>query len=76
MITCTGYRLHLPVKEELVNVPIANRAYIHINEYETDKQSGLYELKDKPFSKEEIAFSKGTLQLMLKENTIIDVERE
>jgi hypothetical protein len=49
--------------------------YVHINEYETDKRKGLYQLKSKPFSAEEIAFTKQTLRLMLKEGKIIDVDR-
>lgn len=49
--------------------------YVHINEYETDKQKGLYQLRDKPFSSEEIAFTKQTLRVMQKEGKILDVER-
>ena len=49
--------------------------FVYINEYETDKQKGLYQLRDKPFSPGEIAFTKQTLRLMLKEGKILDVER-
>jgi hypothetical protein len=49
--------------------------YVHINEYETNKQSRLYQLKEKPFSAEEISFTKQTLRLMLKEGKILDVDR-
>ena len=49
--------------------------YVHINEYETDKQKGLSQLRDKPFSPEEIAFTTQTLRVMQKEGKILDVER-
>jgi len=52
--------------------------YIRINEYETNKLSGLGELKskgEKNFSEETYAFSKTELKKMLEQGEIIDVER-
>lgn len=49
--------------------------FVHINEYEASKKSGLADLKGEPFSPEEIAFTKQTLRVMLKEGKILDVER-
>lgn len=50
--------------------------FVHINEYEAGKKSGLSQLRDEPFSPEEIVFTKQTLRVMLKEGKILDVERE
>lgn len=49
--------------------------FVHINEYEANKKSGLSQLRDEPFSPEEITFTKQTLRVMLKEGKILDVER-
>jgi hypothetical protein len=49
--------------------------YVHINEFETDKKSGLSQLKEQPFSKEEIVFTQQTLRVMLQEGKILNVER-
>jgi hypothetical protein len=50
--------------------------FVHINEYEAGKRSGLSQLRDEPFSPEEITFTKQTIRVMLKEGKILDVERE
>jgi hypothetical protein len=49
--------------------------FVHINEYEANKKSGLSQLRGEPFSPEEIAFTKQTIRVMLKEGKILDVER-
>ncbi|OQP67561.1 hypothetical protein [Niastella populi] len=49
--------------------------FVNINEFETDKKKGLSQLKEKPFAKEEIAFTRQTLRVMQKEGKILDVER-
>lgn len=49
--------------------------FVNINEFETDKKKGLSMLREKPFSKEEIAFTRQTLRVMQKEEKILDVER-
>ena len=49
--------------------------FVNINEFETDKKKGLSELREKPFSKEEIAFTTQTLRVMQKEGKILDIER-
>lgn len=49
--------------------------FVHINEYEAGKKSGLSQLRGEPFSPEEIAFTKQTIRVMLKEGKILDVER-
>jgi len=51
---------------------------IRINEYETNKLSGLGELKakgEKSFSDETFSFSKAELKTMLEKGEIIDIER-
>jgi hypothetical protein len=50
--------------------------FVNINEFETDKKKGLTELREKPFSKEEIAFTTQTLRVMQKEGKILDIERQ
>jgi hypothetical protein len=52
--------------------------FIRINEFETNKLSGLGELKakgEKSYSEEVYSFSKTELKTMLAEGEIIDVER-
>ncbi len=49
--------------------------FVNINEFETDKKKGLSQLREKPFAKEEIAFTRQTLRVMQKEEKILDVER-
>lgn len=49
--------------------------FVHINEYEANKKSGLSQLRGEPFSPEEIAFTKQTIRVMLKEGKILDVDR-
>ena len=49
--------------------------FVHINEYEANKKSGLSQLRGEPFSPEEIAFTKQTIRIMLKEGKILDVDR-
>lgn len=49
--------------------------FVNINEFETDKKKGLSELREKPFSKEEIPFTRQTLRVMQKEGKILDIER-
>ena len=49
--------------------------FVHINEYEAGKKSGLSQLRGEPFSPEEILFTKQTIRVMLKEGKILDVER-
>jgi len=54
---------------------LGDSVFVHINEYEASKQSGLSQLKAEPFSPEEIAFTRQTLRVMLKEGKILDVNR-
>jgi hypothetical protein len=49
--------------------------FVHINEYEANKKSGLSQLRGEPFSPEEIVFTKQTIRVMLKEGKILDVDR-
>jgi len=49
--------------------------FVHINEYEANKKSGLSQLRGEPFSPEEIIFTKQTIRVMLKEGKILDVDR-
>jgi hypothetical protein len=49
--------------------------FVHINEYEANKRSDLSQLREEPFSPEEIRFTKQTLRVMLKEGKILNVER-
>lgn len=49
--------------------------YVRYNNYETDKASGIYQLKDKAYSEEVIALKKNTLKVMFDKGDIYDIER-
>lgn len=51
-------------------------AFLEVNEYETDKQSGLDRLKDKPYSEGlQVGISKTALKSMLDRGEILDINR-
>jgi predicted RNA-binding Zn-ribbon protein involved in translation (DUF1610 family) len=49
--------------------------YVNFNNYETDKASGIYQLKEKEYSEDVSGLSKMDLREMFKDGNIYDIER-
>jgi hypothetical protein len=58
-----------------INKVKGDSVYVNLNNYETDKASGIYKLKEKGYSEEVLGLSKMDLQEMFKEGNIYDIER-
>ena len=54
---------------------IGDSAYLQYNDYETDKRSGLDQMKKKPYSEIQMGFSKTELKLMLDKGEILNINR-
>jgi hypothetical protein len=60
-----------------VDQVLADSVYVLVNNFETNKRSGLKELKTKAYSTDEVlGFSKNELKQMLEKGDIIDIERK
>jgi hypothetical protein len=58
-----------------VNEVLGDSVFVQINYYETNKVTGLNDLKKEAYSEEVMGFSKAELKQMLEKGEIIDIER-
>jgi hypothetical protein len=58
-----------------VNEVLGDSVFVQINDYETNKVTGLNDLKKEAYSEEVLGFSKAELKQMLEKGEIIDIER-
>ena len=58
-----------------VNEVLGDSVFVQINDYETNKVTGLNDLKKEAYSEEVMGFSKAELKQMLEKGEIIDIER-
>lgn len=58
-----------------INKVKGDSVYVNLNNYETDKASGIYKLKEKGYSEEVLGLSKMDLREMFKEGNVYDIER-
>jgi hypothetical protein len=54
---------------------LGDSVFVQINDYETNKVTGLNDLKKEAYSEEVMGFSKAELKQMLEKGEIIDIER-
>ena len=59
-----------------VNQVIGDTVFVQVNNYETNKISGLDDLKKKDYSEDVLGFSKAELKQMLEKGEIIDIDRK
>jgi hypothetical protein len=58
-----------------VNEVLGDSVFVQINDYETNKVTGLNDLKKEAYSEEVMGFSKAELKQMLEKGEIINIER-
>ena len=58
-----------------VNVVDGDSVYVQFNNFESDKYSGMHQLKNKGFSEDLYGFSKSELKEMFDNGEIMDIER-
>ena len=59
-----------------VNQVVGDSVFVQVNNYETNKITGLDDLKKKDYSEDVLGFSKAELKQMLDKGEIIDIDRK